>query len=295
MTKKLIVNESGELLKYIVGEETGYSRTKLKSLLKNECISVNNIVTSQFNYPITDGDIIQIKAFNERFGLAFDIVYEDDKIIVIDKPSGLLSVPFPGESYLTAFDLVNDYISILNPNAIVHTVHRLDRETSGVLMFAKDKQTQVLYRENWSDLALDRVYIAYVEGSVSKGKDTIISNLNTDNPSLVFSSKEGKRAVTHYEVLERRNNISLLKVRIETGRQNQIRVHLKDIGHPIVGDKKYGAKTKTLKRLGLHAHQLIIKNPVDQKEQVFTASIPPEFRKWYLINLYLHLDVIHNK
>ena len=295
MTKKLIVNESGELLKYIVGEETGYSRTKLKSLLKNECISVNNIVTSQYNYPITDGDIIQIKAFNERFGLTFDIVYEDDKIIVIDKPSGLLSVPFLGESYLTAFDLVNDYISILNPNAIVHTVHRLDRETSGVLMFAKDKQTQVLYRENWSDLALDRVYIAYVEGSVSKGKDTIISNLNTDNPSLVFSSKEGKRAVTHYEVLERRNNISLLKVRIETGRQNQIRVHFKDMGHPIVGDKNYGAITKTLKCRGLHAHQLIIKNPVDQKEQVFTASIPPEFRKWYLINLYLHLDVIHNK
>ena len=278
MTKKLIVHASGELLKYIVQEETGYTRTKLKSLLKNDCFSVNNVVTSQFNYPLAEGDIIQIKAFNERFGLAFDIVYEDDKIIVIDKPSGLLSVPFPGENYLTAYDLVNDYISVLKPNALVHTVHRLDRETSGVLMFAKDKHTQALYRENWSNLAQDRVYIAYVEGTVNKDKDTIISNLNTDNPSLVFSSKIGKRAVTHYEVLERRNDISILKVSIETGRQNQIRVHLKDIGHPIVGDKKYGAKTRTLKRLGLHAHQLIIKNPVDQKEQVFTAPIPPVFR-----------------
>lgn len=278
MVKKLIVDESGELLKYIVQEETGYSRSKLKSLLRHDCISVNNVVTSQFNYPLAEGDIIQIKAFNEQFDLAFDIVYEDDKIIVIDKPSGLLSVPFPGESFLTAYDLVNDYVSVLKQNAIVHTVHRLDRDTSGVLMFAKDKHTQALYRENWNNLAKDRIYIAYVEGTVKKDKDTIISNLNTDNPSLVFSSKKGKRAVTHYEVIERRNNISILKVSIDTGRQNQIRVHLKDIGHPIAGDKKYGAKTKKLKRLGLHAHQLIIKNPYDQKEQVFTAPIPPVFR-----------------
>ena len=162
---------------------------------------------------------------------------------------------------------------------MVHVVHRLDQGTSGVLMFAKDENTQRLYRDSWNKLAKDRIYVAYVEGLVNKDKDTIISNLNTNNQALVFSSRVGKRAVTHYEVLKRFEENSLLKVNIETGRQNQIRVHLKDIGHPIVGDKKYGAKTKTLKRLGLHAHQLIIENPMTNEVQTFSAPIPKVFKK----------------
>lgn len=279
MIKKLIVQESDTLLNYIVNAEVGYSRTKLKSLLKNHCISINSKVTSQFNDPVKEGDLIQIKSYNEKFGLAFDIVYEDDKIIVIDKPSGLLSVPFSEDDGITAFDLVNEYVSQRNPNAMVHVVHRLDQGTSGVLMFAKDENTQRLYRDSWNKLAKDRIYVAYVEGLVNKDKDTIISNLNTNNQALVFSSRVGKRAVTHYEVLKRFEENSLLKVNIETGRQNQIRVHLKDIGHPIVGDKKYGAKTKTLKRLGLHAHQLIIENPMTNEVQTFSAPIPKVFKK----------------
>lgn len=277
MSKKIIVKENDTLLNYIVNAETGYSRTKLKSLLKNDCISVNGTVTSQFNYPLEVDDTVQIKGYNERFGLEFDIIYEDDKIIVIDKPSGLLSVPFSDEDGVTAYDLVNEYVSKLKLNARVHVVHRLDQGTSGVLMFAKDNKTQALYQESWNKLAKRRVYVAFVEGLVKKDKDTIISNLNTNNHALVYSSKKGKRAVTHYEVIKRLERNSVLKVNIETGRQNQIRVHLKDIGHPIVGDKKYGAKTRTLKRLGLHAHRLEIVNPVTKQEQVFTAPIPRAF------------------
>lgn len=277
MSKKIIVKENDTLLNYIVNAETGYSRTKLKSLLKNDCISVNGTVTSQFNYPLEVDDTVQIKGYNERFGLEFDILYEDDKIIVIDKPSGLLSVPFDAEDGVTAYDLVNEYVSKLKLNAKVYVVHRLDQGTSGVLMFAKDKKTQALYQESWNKLAKRRVYVAFVEGLVKKDKDTIISNLNTNNHALVYSSKKGKRAVTHYEVIKRLERNSVLKVNIETGRQNQIRVHLKDIGHPIVGDKKYGAKTRTLKRLGLHAHKLEIINPVTKQQQVFTAPIPRAF------------------
>lgn len=279
MIKKLVVQESDALLNYVVNEDTGYNRKKLKSLLKNKCISVNNKVTSQFDYPVNEGDLIQIKSFNERFGLDFDIVYEDDKLIVIDKPSGILSTPFSDEDKYTAYHLVNDYIKVLKPNAEVHIVHRLDQGTSGVLMFAKDKKTQSLYRESWNKLAQDRVYIAYVEGVIEKDKDTIITNLETNNQALVFSSRTGKRAVTHYEVLKRNPESTLLKVNIETGRQNQIRVHMKDIGHPIAGDKKYGAKTRNLKRLGLHSYQLVIKNPVTQEVQTFTAPIPKVFNK----------------
>lgn len=279
MIKKLVVQESDALLNYVVNEDTGYNRKKLKSLLKNKCISVNNKVTSQFDYPVNEGDLIQIKSFNERFGLDFDIVYEDDKLIVIDKPSGILSTPFSDEDKYTAYHLVNDYVKVLRPNAEVYIVHRLDQGTSGVLMFAKDKRTQSLYRESWNKLAQNRVYIAYVEGVIEKDKDTIITNLETNNQALVYSSRTGKRAVTHYEVLKRNPESTLLRVNIETGRQNQIRVHMKDIGHPIAGDKKYGAKTRSLKRLGLHSYQLVIKNPVTQEVQTFTAPIPKVFNK----------------
>ncbi|NLC34391.1 MAG: RNA pseudouridine synthase [Erysipelothrix sp.] len=278
MSKPIIVKTTDTLLNYLVNNETGYNRTKLKSLLKNECISVNKKVTTQFNYPLKENDHIEIVSYNKKAGLSFDIIYEDDDIIVINKVSGILSVPFENEDKETAYDLVNDYVMKTNSKARVHIVHRLDLGTSGVLMFAKDEKIKKQYQDKWNELATSRVYIAQVEGVMRKDKDTIITKLNTDKKSNVHSSSKGKQAITHYEVIERRKDSTLVKVNIETGRQNQIRVHLKEVGHPIVGDKKYGAKTNPIKRIGLHAYQLKIKHPTTKKLQSFTAPIPKVFR-----------------
>lgn len=278
MIKKINVEHDDTLLNYVVNCDTGYNRKKLKSLLKNDCISINNKVTSQFNHPVKKDDLIQIKAFNERFGLTFEIIYEDDNIIVIDKPAGLLSVPFDENDKETAYDLVNEYIQRLHPRSVVYPVHRLDQGTSGVLMFAKNTKIQGQYQNDWNKLTKERVYIAYVEGKVLKEKDTIVSKLNIDNSSMVFSSNKGKKAITHYQVLQRLENNTILRVAIDTGRQNQIRVHLKDINHSIVGDKKYGARSNPLKRLGLHAYKLTIKNPTTNEVQNFIAPTPKVFK-----------------
>lgn len=278
MSIRIQVSEEGSLLDYVLKSETGYSRTKLKSLLKNDCFSINDQVTTQFNQAVKPGDIIKIQAFNKRAGIDFEIVYEDEEIIVINKPSGILSVPFDMEDRYTAFHLVNEYIARRNLNEKVHIVHRLDQGTSGVLMFAKNDKVKNLYVTQWNKLAKARVYVAYVEGLVEKDADTIISNLNTDKSAMVYAAKEGKKAISHYQLIETFKGNSILKVNIETGIQNQIRVHMKDLGHPILGDKKYGARTNPLKRLGLHAYQLQIKNPITNKLQTFTANVPKEFR-----------------
>ncbi|NLY62616.1 MAG: RluA family pseudouridine synthase [Erysipelothrix sp.] len=278
MSIRIQVSEEGSLLDYVLKSETGYSRSKLKSLLKNDCFSINDQVTTQFNQAVKPGDIIKIQAFNKRAGIDFEIVYEDEEIIVINKPSGILSVPFDMEDRYTAFHLVNEYIARRNLNEKVHIVHRLDQGTSGVLMFAKNDKVKNLYVTQWNKLAKARVYVAYVEGLVEKDADTIISNLNTDKSAMVYAAKEGKKAISHYQLIETFKGNSILKVNIETGIQNQIRVHMKDLGHPILGDKKYGARTNPLKRLGLHAYQLQIKNPITNKLQTFTANVPKEFR-----------------
>ncbi len=278
MSKKIEVKHEDELLRYLVANDSGYSRSKLKSLLKNDCISINKRVTRQFNDPVDVGDTIEIKGFNVKVNLKFKIVYEDAEIIVIDKPAGILSVPFSQHDKETAYDLVTEYVMRSNPKARVHVVHRLDQGTSGVLLFAKSEKLADAYQNAWNDLAMERVYVAYTEGVVRKDQDTIVSRLNTDHSAMVYSTREGKEAITHYKVLQRFNDNTVLKVSIDTGRQNQIRVHLKELGHPIVGDKKYGARSNPLKRLGLHAYQLKLKHPETKQVHVFTAEVPKSFR-----------------
>lgn len=277
MSKTITVSKEDLLLNYLLNTDTGYKRNKLKSLLKNECISVNGIRTSKFDYPIKENDIIIVDPYNKEFGLDFDIIFEDQNLLVINKPAGILSTPFEPHETNTAYHLVHDYMRQTNVNAEIYTLHRLDQGTSGVLMFAKNTKTQNLYQAEWNNLAQARIYLAYVEGIVSKDSDTIKTYLNTDNSAMVFSARTGKEAISHYSKIKDFKNNSILKVKIDTGRQNQIRVHLKDIGHPIVGDKKYGAKTNPIKRLGLHAYQLKILDPVSKKMQTFTAQIPKEF------------------
>jgi len=210
-----------------------------------------------------------------------DIIYEDKDIIVVNKPAGLLTVSTDKEKEKTLFHNVYMYIKKKNKNNKVFIVHRLDKDTSGIVMFAKNESLKIKFQNDWDNLAVERKYVAIVHGSVNDKKGEVISWLKETKTLLTYSSSkkgDGKRAITEYRTVGNNDNYSLLDIEIKTGRKNQIRVHMKDIGHPIVGDNKYGLNDK-FKRMYLHAYKLSIINPVTKKSFVFETDIPTEFIK----------------
>ena len=213
-----------------------------------------------------------------------DIIFQDKSIIVVNKPHNLLTISTDNEKEKTLFHKVYNYEKQKHKNNKVFIVHRLDRETSGVVVFAKNERVKQILQDNWSDLAKSRKYIAIVEGKVEKQNDTIKSWLNETKTLVSYSSNkkdDGKLAITKYNRLAFNKSYTLLDIEILTGRKNQIRVHMKDIKHPIIGDKKYGAKINPLKRMGLHAYELTIKHPISNEEIKFEARIPSEFNKMF--------------
>jgi len=223
-----------------------------------------------------------MELFRMKKNRKFNIIYEDKDIIVIDKPAGMLSVSTDRDSENTAFRMVNDYMR--SKRGRVWIVHRLDRETSGVMLFAKSEKIKLLLQDNWEDMAIKRSYIAVVEGNVTVPERKITSWLKQTKTLRVYSSEkqgDGKHAITNYKVLKTSPDYSLLDISLETGRKNQIRVHMKDIGHPIAGDKKYGAETNPLGRIGLHASLLTLKHPITEEEMNFKAKTPKGFLKFF--------------
>ncbi len=209
-----------------------------------------------------------------------NIIYEDKYIIVVDKPNNLLTISTEKEKEKTLYRQVQDFEKRKNKNNKIFIVHRLDRDTSGLVVFAKSKEVKYLLQNNWNSKVLLRNYIAVVEGKIIKTEDTIKSYLIEDKNFKTISTKDsqkGKLAITSYKVLNTSKSYSLLNITIQTGRKNQIRVHLKDIGHPIVGDKKYGAKTNPTNRLMLHANILIIKHPISNEIIKLESKIPSIF------------------
>lgn len=205
-----------------------------------------------------------------------DIIYEDKEIIVINKPSGMLTIK--AGNNISLYELVREYIKKQNPKNKIFIVHRLDKDTSGVILFARNEKTKRLLQENWSSSL--REYTALVEGTPKKKKEKLINYLKESSSLQVYVTKdkrEGKLAITSYEVIASDKKKSLLKIMIETGRKNQIRAQLSYIGHPIVGDKKYEAKMNPLNRLGLHATKLVIIHPKTKKEMTFLAKAPKSF------------------
>lgn len=197
------------------------------------------------------------------------IIYEDKKIIVVDKPAHLLTIATEKEKEKTLYHYVLEYLKCKNKNNRLFIVHRLDKDTSGLVLFAKDEKTKKYFQDNWQDVK--REYIALVEGTFEKKKDTIKSYLMENKFLKTYSTKNkkaGKEAITEYEVIKSNKKISLLRINILTGRKNQIRVHMSDINHPIVGDKKYGSKYNYLKRMALHAYRL------SYKDYEFESDVP---------------------
>lgn len=206
-----------------------------------------------------------------------DIIYEDKEILVLNKPTNKLTIATTKEQNRTLYHEAREYIKKQNPRNKIFIVHRLDKDTSGVILFTKNEKLKKLFQDNWDFLCVNREYMAIVEGKPKKQKDTIKSYLTESKTLQVYStndSKKGKLAITDYEIMASNKSYSLLKINIKTGRKNQIRVHLSDMGCPIVGDKKYKSKTNPINRLGLHANILEIKHPITKKIMKFEAKLP---------------------
>lgn len=207
------------------------------------------------------------------------ILYQDKDIIVVSKDTNLLTIGTEREKENTLYHKVLMYERSKHKGNKIFIVHRLDKETSGVIVFAKNEKVKNILQDNWDNYAVERKYVAVVEGKVSKKEDEIISYLKENSVHKVYSTKDkdGKLAVTKYKVLNTSKSFSLLDIEIKTGRKNQIRVHLNDIGYPIIGDKKYGSKYNPLRRLGLHAYKLVLKHPISNEIMTFEDELPKEF------------------
>ncbi len=293
-TKIMKVKRSGELLDFLLNS-MDQSRNNVKNLLKNHQILVNGVVVTQFNYPIAKEDEIKIaknpvrnmeakpKAKKKEFIPRIDIIYEDENYIAIDKPNSLLAVESDKET-LSAYSLLSDYMASISKNYRPFTIHRIDKETSGVLVFTKNPKTQSILRLNWNDYVIKREYYAIVEGHMPKKSDTIKSYLKSNEYNLMYSTNDpsGELAITHYEVIKEASEYSLLRVLIDTGRKNQIRCHMKDLGHPIVGDDKYQSTKNPIKRLGLHASFLEFRDPNTNESIKISAKVPAIFNSLFV-------------
>lgn len=290
----LRANTETELMQFLLDKMGGMSRTSVKLMLSRRQVYVNEHIETQYNYSLKAGDTVRIQsgvAQQELQHPKLRLIYEDDYIIIVDKKEGLLTMATHRESNeTTAYSILKSHLKKANPRAELYTVHRLDRETSGVLMFAKAKNIQQALQENWHQVVTQRLYTALVEGCPETEENTITSWLTEHEKSLrVHSSPTdngGQKAVTHYKVTKSNGAYSLLDVQLETGRKNQIRVHMADIGHPVVGDKKYGRGISSMKRIGLHARILEFIHPVTRKKVRFESPIPKAFNA--LVNKNAH-------
>ena len=278
------VTADAVLIEFLMEKMQGISRNRAKALISNRVVLVNNAITT---YPLTElkaGQVVQLdrskhkKSFHSK---ELDIVYEDPYLLIVDKHAGLLSMSNNSRQQ-TVQTVLNRYLEKGGGRCTSHLVHRLDRDTSGLMVYAKDIQTQQSFINGWQQLVTDRRYIALVEGELKNQRGRIESWLTEDKRFITHSSpvdNGGKFAVTHYNVLNSSNGYSLVECELETGRKNQIRVHMADLGHPVVGDHKYGSDKDPMRRLGLHAYMLCFTHHVTGKHMRFETPVPALFEK----------------
>ena len=286
--KEYPVKEPCELLEFLLKTFSSQSRNSVKSLLSSHRVSVNGAPVTQFNFKLTPKDVVIITKtpIKKKIRHNLPIIFENDELIVINKPSKLLSVPSDNEKGSTAFRMVNDYLQQKDKHNRAYIVHRIDEDTSGVLMFAKSEKIAHLLtdKDNWNQLVTKRGYYAVVEGVMENKSGTVKSYLKKNSQNMMYSSKkpgDGQLAITHYKVMKSNDKYTLLDVDIDSGRKNQIRVHMGDLGHHIIGDDKYGEPSNPIKRLGLHAYCLELRHPVSGKLLTFKAPMPKEFEELF--------------
>lgn len=280
-----VAQEDDTLLSWLLAN-LKESRSKVKATLQGRGIKVNGKQVTQFDFPIHKGDMISISRSkkNDQFKSRYlSIVYEDKYLVVIEKNVGILSMA-AGHSSLNVKTILDDYFRRTRQRCTAHVVHRLDRDTSGLMIYAKDMQTEQILEHDWHNIVYDRRYVAVVSGEMEDNEGTIANWLKDNKNYVTYSSPTdngGKYAVTHFYVLNRTTEHSLVEYQLETGRKNQIRVHSADMGHPVCGDVKYGNGDDPLGRLCLHAYVLCFYHPVTHERMEFETMIPTQFRKLF--------------
>jgi len=301
------VNRSDELLEFLL-RKCNTSRNNVKSLLVRKQVLVNGSVVTQYNFvlakddevkiskkPVKDGVVAKMptaarqnKTAQPRIRMPLNIIYEDEDFLAIDKNVGLLSVESDKETDC-AYGRVLSYMQEKDKTARPFILHRIDKETSGVLVFAKNVKVHSMLKMYWNEQVQTREYYAVAEGVFEQKSGTITTYLKENQNNLVYVTKDptGQKAITHYEVVKENGQYSLLRVRIDTGRKNQIRAHMQYLDCPIVGDDKYGKKSdgtfvkNPLARLGLHASKLEFIHPATKELITINATMPPAFRSLF--------------
>lgn len=284
--KHYVVSQQQPLLEFLLAN-VNESRTKVKATLQGRGIKVNGKTVSQFDFMLQPGMKVAVsmskrnqQTFKSRF---VRIVYEDRWIIVIEKQPGILSMA-AGHSSLNVKTVLDDYFRKSRQKCTAHVVHRLDRDTSGLMVYAKDIETEQILEHHWHQIVYDRRYVAVVSGEMESDEGTIENWLKDNKAYVTYSSpvdNGGKLAITHYHVLDRTTEHSLVEFRLETGRKNQIRVHSADMGHPVCGDVKYGNGDDPIHRLCLHAWLLCFTHPVTGERMEFETPVPTAFRQLF--------------
>lgn len=260
------------------------SRSKIKATLQGRGIKVNGKTVSQFDFPVAKGtkiDVSKTKRNNDKLKSRYvKIVYEDQYLVVIEKNIGILSMA-AGHKSLNVKAVLDDYFKKSRQRCTAHVVHRLDRDTSGLMIYAKDMETEQILEHNWHDIVFDRRYVAVLSGEMEEDEGTIENWLKDNKAYVTYSSpvdNGGKYAITHFRTLDRTTEHSLVEFKLETGRKNQIRVHSADMNHPVCGDVKYGNGDDPIHRLCLHAYMLCFYHPVTHQPMEFQTMIPAQFR-----------------
>lgn len=276
------VKQSSPLLAWMLSNLKG-SRTKLKATLQGHGVKVNGKHVTQYDYPLEPGMRVSIsksKPGSQPSSRYVRLVYEDQYLAIVEKKAGILSMA-TGHNSLNVKSVLDDYFHKTRQRCTAHVVHRLDRDTSGLMIYAKDLQTEQTLEHNWHDIVYDRRYVALLSGEVVEEGGTIANWLKDNKAYVTYSSpvdNGGKYAVTHFHVLHRTVSHSLVEFSLETGRKNQIRVHAADMGHPVCGDTKYGNGDNPLHRLCLHAYMLCFFHPVTHQRMEFQTPIPAGWR-----------------
>lgn len=278
-----VVNDEAPLLEWLIANIKG-SRSKIKATLQGRGIKVNGKCVTQFDFPLQKGMKIAVSQTkkNDQFKSRYvKLVYEDRWLVVVEKNIGILSMA-AGHKSLNVKSVLDNYFQKTGQKCRAHVVHRLDRDTSGLMVYAKDMETEQIFEHNWHEIVYDRRYVAVVSGEVAENEGTIANWLKDNKAYVTYSSpvdNGGKYAVTHFRVLDRTTEHSLVEYQLETGRKNQIRVHSADMGHPVCGDTKYGNGDDPIHRLCLHACVLCFWHPITRERMEFDTPVPTSFRQ----------------
>jgi len=277
------VKEPAELLNFLLSQMQGKSKTAVKSQLSRGLITVDGKVVKQFNEPLTTGQKVTINSHpteKPSKDAKIDVIFEDQDVIVVFKKAGYLSIASNKEKVKTAFNFVTSHVKKEKDSNRIYVIHRLDREASGLLVFAKNPKAEALLQTSWLENIDKQEYLAIVEGELKKTSGKVKSFLKENKAMVMYSSpsaNNGLEALTYFEVIKKNESFSLVKIKTGTSRKNQIRVHMKDLGHPIVGDEKYESFIDPINRVALHGSLLVFKHPKTGEMMEFKKDIPTKF------------------